>query len=77
MNVKKLSGILQYKKVKLDKIKEFSENSYEKIYKLIKKYEEEGLVILSENTMEYTIDGIFWGNSITASLVMQIINDNK
>ena len=77
MNVKKLSGILQYKKVKLDKIKEFSKNSYEKIYKLIKKYEEEGLVILSENTMEYTIDGIFWGNSITASLVMQIINDNK
>ena len=77
MNVKKLSGILQYKKVKLDKIKEFSGNSYENIYKLIKKYEEEGLVILSENTMEYTIDGIFWGNSITASLVMQIINDNK
>ena len=29
------------------------------------------------NIMEYTIDGIFWGNSITASLVTQIINDNK
>ena len=77
MNVKKLSGILQYKKVELDKIKEFSGNSYENIFKLIKKYEEEGLVIISENTMEYTIDGIFWGNSITASLVTQIINDNK
>ena len=77
MNVKKLSGILQYKKVELDKIKEFSGSSYENIFKLIKKYEEEGLVIISENTMEYTIDGIFWGNSITASLVTQIINDNK
>ena len=32
MNVKKLSGILQYKKVELDKIKEFSGNSYENIY---------------------------------------------
>ena len=77
MNVKKLSGILQYKKVELDKIKEFSGSSYENVFKLIKKYEEEGLVIISENTMEYTTDGIFWGNSITASLVTQIINDNK
>lgn len=77
MNVKKLSGILQYKKVELDKIKEFSGNSYENIFKLIKKYEEEGLVTITGNIMEYTIDGIFWGNSITASLVTQIINDNK
>ena len=77
MNVKKLSGILQYKKVELDKIKEFSGNSYKNIFKLIKKYEEEELVTITGNIMEYTIDGIFWGNSITASLVTQIINDNK
>ena len=27
--------------------------------------------------MEYTIDGVFWGNSITASIVEEMIKDNK
>lgn len=77
LNVKKLSGILQYKEVELEKIKEYSGKSYENIFKLIKEYEAKGLVTINDNIMEYTIDGIFWGNSITASLVTQIIDDNK
>ena len=77
LNVKKLSGILQYKKVKLEEIKEYSGKSYENIFKLIKEYEAQGLVTIDNNIMEYTIDGVFWRNSITASLVTQIINDNK
>lgn len=77
MNVKKLSGILQYKKVSLEKIKEFSRKSYENILKLIKIYEEKGLVTLKGDIMEYTTEGIFWGNSITSALVTQVINDNK
>ncbi len=77
MRVKKLSGILQYKTVKLDEIKELSGNSYENILNLLKKFEKEGLIKLNDKVMEYTLDGIFWGNSITAYITEQMINDNK
>lgn len=77
MRAKKLSGILQYKTVKLDEIKELSGNSYENILNLLKKFEKEGLIKLNDKVMEYTLDGIFWGNSITAYITEQMINDNK
>lgn len=77
MRVKKLSGILQYKTVKLDEIKELSGNSYENILNLLKKFEKEGLIKLNDKVMEYTLDGIFWGNSITAYITEQMINNNK
>ena len=77
MRVKKLSGILQYKTVKLDEIKELSGNSYENILNLLKRFEKEGLIKLNDKVMEYTLDGVFWGNSITACITEQMINDNK
>ncbi len=77
MRVKKLSGILQYKIVKLDEIKELSGNSYENILNLLKRFEKEGLIKLNDKMMEYTLDGVFWGNSITACITEQMINDNK
>ena len=77
MRVKKLSGILQYKKVEIEKIKELSGKSYEKIYSLLENYQEKGLLEIKNNIMEYTIDGVFWGNSITASIVEEMIKDNK
>ena len=77
MRVKKLSGILQYKKVEIKKIKELSGKSYEKIYSLLENYQEKGLIEIKNNIMEYTIDGVFWGNSITASIVEEMIKDNK
>ncbi len=75
--VKKLSGILQYKTVKLDDIKDFTKDAYENIYKLLEDYERKGLIKLTDKTMEYTLDGVFWGNSITASLVEEMINYNR
>lgn len=77
MRVKKLSGILQYRTVKLDEIKELSSSSYENILSLLKKFQKEGLIKLNDKMMEYTLDGIFWGNSITACITEQMINDNK
>lgn len=74
--VKKLSGILQYKKINLSEIKELAKESYDKIYHILKDFEKKGLIILTDDTMEYTLDGVFWGNSITATLVESII-DNK
>lgn len=75
MRVKKLSGILQYKTVELSEIKEHTQNSYEKIYDLLKKYEKEGFIKIDNEKIEYTIDGVFWGNSITASIVELLINN--
>lgn len=77
MRVKKLSGILQYKKVELQEIKKLTQKSYEKIYSLLENYQEKGLIEIKNNIMEYTIDGVFWGNSITASIVEEMIKDNK
>ena len=77
MRVKKLSGILQYKKVELQEIKKLAQKSYEKIYSLLENYQEKGLIEIKNNVMEYTIDGVFWGNSITASIVEEMIKDNK
>lgn len=74
--VKKLSGILQYKKINLSEIKELAKESYDKIYHILEDFEKKGLIILTDDTMEYTLDGVFWGNSITATLVESMI-DNK
>lgn len=74
--VKKLSGILQYKKINLSEIKELAKEYYDKIYHILKDFEKKGLIILTDDTMEYTLDGVFWGNSITATLVESMI-DNK
>ncbi|WP_349763965.1 coproporphyrinogen-III oxidase family protein [Fusobacterium sp. SYSU M8D902] len=74
--VKKLSGILQYKKINLSEIKELAKESYDKIYHILKDFEKKGLIVLTDDTMEYTLDGVFWGNSITATLVESMI-DNK
>ena len=75
--VKKLSGILQYKVVELSEIKELAKESYEIIYEKLKDFENKGLIKLTDKTMEYTLDGVFWGNSITACLVETMINNNK
>lgn len=73
--VKKLSGLLQYREVKFEDIKALTgEKIYPEILALLKTFEEEKLVEFSENSFKYTIDGIFWGNSITATLVEKMIN---
>ena len=77
LKVKKLSGILQYKKVDMNEIKKLSGISYKNILNMINNYETKGLVKIENNIMEYTNDGVFWGNSITADIIKQIINDYK
>lgn len=75
--VKKLSGILQYKEIELKEIKTFAGESYDEIFALLKDYEQKKLVTLTPEKMSYTLDGVFWGNSITASIVEKMINMNK
>lgn len=73
-NLKKFSGLLQYNVVKLDDIKKLiGEKCYSHIYEILVKYNDEKLIELSEDYFRYTIDGVFWGNSIVASLIERII----
>lgn len=75
--VKKLSGILQYKEIGLKEIKTFAGEYYDEIFALLKDYEQKKLITLTPEKMSYTLDGVFWGNSITASIVEKMINMNK
>lgn len=72
--VKKLSGILQYPKVQLNKILEFvGNNAYKEVEKLLKEYEKLGYIKLYNDHFEYTLTGVFWGNSIDAQIVEKVI----
>lgn len=76
-NMKKLSGIMQFKTVNLSEMQELSGRYYGEVYKLLEEYEIKGLIKLEKETYTYTKDGVFWGNSITAEVVKMIINLEK
>ncbi|MDP0506620.1 MAG: coproporphyrinogen-III oxidase family protein [Fusobacterium sp. JB019] len=76
-NLKKLSGIMQFKSVNLSEIQELSGRYYGEVYELLKEYEIKGLIKLEKETYTYTKAGVFWGNSITAEVVKMIINLEK
>lgn len=77
LRVKKLSGILQYKEVSLSEIQNLAGEYYREIHALLKDYENKKLITLTNETMTYTLDGVFWGNSITAAIVKKLINLSK
>ncbi|WP_294705781.1 coproporphyrinogen-III oxidase family protein [uncultured Fusobacterium sp.] len=72
--VKKLSGILQYPEVSLSEIRNLTgDNIYPEILKLLQEFKKSKYIEFFEDSFKYTIDGIFWGNSIVASLVRKMI----
>ncbi|MGO2117666.1 MAG: coproporphyrinogen-III oxidase family protein [Fusobacterium sp.] len=72
-NLKKLSGIMQFKSVNLSEIQNLSGRHYREVYKLLQNMEEKGLIEMSDSSYTYTIDGVFWGNSITAKVIELLI----
>lgn len=76
--VKKLSGILQFSKVSLLEIKNIvGDRIYPDIMKLLKTYSKNKLITFEDDYFVYTYDGVFWGNSITASLVEKMLEFYK
>lgn len=76
--VKKISGLLQYDTVNLNEVKELTgENIYPSILNLLKEFEKEGYLKINGDSFTYTIDGVFWGNSIVAKVVMKMIEMQK
>lgn len=72
--VKKLSGILQYPEVKLSDIRELTgDKIYPEILKILQEFQKNKYIEFFEDSFKYTLDGIFWGNSIVAILVEKMI----
>lgn len=72
--VKKLSGILQYPEVKLSNIRELTgDKIYPEILRLLQKFQKSKYIEFFEDSFKYTLDGIFWGNSIVAVLIEKMI----
>lgn len=72
--VKKLSGILQYPEVKLSDIRELTgDKIYPEILRILQEFQKNKYIEFFEDSFKYTLDGIFWGNSIVAVLVEKMI----
>ena len=72
--VKKLSGILQYPEVKLSNIRELTgDKIYPEILRLLQEFQKSKYIEFFEDSFKYTLDGIFWGNSIVAVLIEKMI----
>lgn len=72
--VKKLSGILQYPEVKLSNIRELTgDKIYTEILRLLQEFQKSKYIEFFEDSFKYTLDGIFWGNSIVAVLIEKMI----
>lgn len=75
---KKLSGLLQYPKVNLTEIRELTgDDIYPSILGILQECEREDFLEFFENSFKYTVDGIFWGNTIAASIITKMIEEYK
>lgn len=58
-------NLFQYSNISLSKIEKFlnSEN-FENLLKFYKSLQKHNLVTIEDDLLKYSIDGIFWGNTI-------------
>lgn len=77
MMLKKIAGLLQYKKVLLKDLKDITKEYFPEIEKLLEDYKNKNLIILDEKSFTFTNDGVFWGNSIAADVVEKLISLKK
>ncbi|PID47579.1 MAG: radical SAM protein [Proteobacteria bacterium] len=67
-----IDWLFQYQNIKLEKLKNLVNNkAYEEIFDFLKKTEEHQYIRLNDEEINFTINGIFWGNTI-ASHVLDI-----
>ena len=75
---KQLSGLLQYPEVKLTDIRLLTgDKIYPSILGVLQECEKQNLLEFFENSFKYTVDGIFWGNTIAASIISKMIEESK
>lgn len=63
--IKKVGGLFQYPEVKFSELKKYvSDGLFQEIMQILKNYKKKGYLKIYEDCIEFTEDGIFWGNSI-------------
>ncbi|MCI6153154.1 MAG: coproporphyrinogen III oxidase family protein [Fusobacterium perfoetens] len=72
-SLKKIAGIMQYPQVSLKEIEEYSKENFNIIFERLKEFQNKNLIILEKEYFTYTLDGIFWGNSIIADIINILI----
>ncbi len=73
-----IDALFQYQKIDLEKIKNLIKaNTYEKVYEFLQKCEKHNYLTLNESQLEFSIDGIFWGNTIACNIADIIEKEEK
>ncbi len=68
-----IDSLFQYQKVDLNKLQTLmSEKAYGQVFDFLKETDKHNYTSLSENELVFTLNGIFWGNTI-ASKILDII----
>ena len=63
----RLCALFQYDKISFQNIKKFvSDECFDVLLKFFKECENSGYLNIKNDNLDYTLDGIFWGNSIAA-----------
>lgn len=74
-SLKKIAGIMQYPKVNLKEIREYCEDKFDIVFEKLKEFQNKNLIVLQDEYFIYTLEGIFWGNSITADIINTLIKN--
>lgn len=68
--LKLLSSLFQYPKIKYENIKKLvNEDTYKQIYAFLEKVQKEKYIKLGDEEIIFSIDGIFWGNTIASNIL--------
>ena len=65
----RFKSLFQYDKIDLARVKSFiGDESFGELMEFFKKCEEAGYLKIENGFLNYTIDGVFWGNSIATEV---------
>lgn len=64
-----ISGMMQFDKIKIKDLEKYAGEYFGTFMKNLKKYEKENYIKINNEYIEYETKGIFWGNSMVASLI--------
>lgn len=76
INLSKFSGLMQFDSFDLEDLKKLCPiNIFDKVLEKFRFYQKEGYITINKNIITYTNKGIFWGNSLSAEIIKEILNN--
>ena len=71
----KLSGIMQFPIISKKDIRDvLTEKEYEFFCEKMNEYKNKNLLLETENSFNFTNDGVFWGNNLSIDTIEYILN---